>query len=74
MINIAKSQEISTNELRPVVIAPDGLQGSKVCLGISNESQLVALKEAVKKSGAGMTIKNILEQANLLGIPRVDTI
>ena len=55
-----------------VEVAPDGPQGGKLKLGVSDDKQLQELREKVQTNGRGLNIDNVRQTASELNIPVVD--
>lgn len=73
MINILKQINTEITGLKPLILEPDGPQGSKLILGITGKRQFNELKKRVSENKMGFSLENILEQAKKLKIPVIDS-
>lgn len=55
-----------------IEIAPDGPQGNKLRLGVTDIKQIDNLRQEVQTNGKGLNIQNIRQSASKLNIPVID--
>lgn len=61
-------------KMKLIEIAPDGPQGGKLRLGVTENAQITALREWMEKNQIPVSINNVRLAAERMGIPLMDTV